>query len=92
MKRITPTISNQIQKSNFSNKLRPLCLMMIALFLSTSLISQQRVFTNTSIAELADRSATEMWGEVYPSDPIPYYGPNDEIIAYAGKSEKRGRE
>ncbi|MCD4819655.1 MAG: choice-of-anchor J domain-containing protein [Candidatus Cloacimonetes bacterium] len=34
------------------------------------------------VAEIALRNAKVLWGDVYPADPIPYYGPDDEIIAY----------
>ncbi|MBE0640082.1 MAG: hypothetical protein IH598_16330, partial [Bacteroidales bacterium] len=35
-----------------------------------------------TIKEIADRNAQALWGEVYPAEPIPYYGFDDEIVAW----------
>ena len=34
------------------------------------------------IKKIADKNAQAYWGDVYPSDPIPYYGLDEEIIAW----------
>lgn len=34
------------------------------------------------IKKIADRNAQADWGDVYPSEPIPYYGLDEEIIAW----------
>jgi hypothetical protein len=34
------------------------------------------------IREIADRNAQSLWGEVHPAIPIPYYGTDNEIIAW----------
>ncbi|NCC72690.1 MAG: T9SS type A sorting domain-containing protein [Sphingobacteriia bacterium] len=35
-----------------------------------------------TVKAIADRNAQALWGEVYPAEPIPYYGFDDEIIAW----------
>ncbi|NCA84912.1 MAG: T9SS type A sorting domain-containing protein [Clostridia bacterium] len=35
-----------------------------------------------TIKEIADRNAQALWGDFYPAEPIPYYGFDDEIIAW----------
>ena len=34
------------------------------------------------ITKIADRNARAYWGDIYPSEPIPYYGLDEEIIAW----------
>lgn len=34
------------------------------------------------VVEIGNRNAAQMWGTVYAAEPIPYYGPDEEIIAY----------
>ncbi len=36
----------------------------------------------SEIRPIADRNAASLWGDVYPAEPIPYYGLDDEIIAW----------
>lgn len=35
-----------------------------------------------TIKEIADRNAQALWGDVFPAEPIPYYGFDDEIVAW----------
>ncbi|MBE0661099.1 MAG: carboxypeptidase regulatory-like domain-containing protein [Bacteroidales bacterium] len=35
-----------------------------------------------TIKEIAGRNAQALWGDVYPAEPIPYYGQDDEIVAW----------
>jgi hypothetical protein len=41
----------------------------------------QRIPLETA-KEIADRNAQALWGDVYPAEPIPYYGFDDEIVAW----------
>jgi hypothetical protein len=34
------------------------------------------------IQGISDRNAQALWGDVYPAEPIPYYGFDDEIVAW----------
>jgi len=35
-----------------------------------------------TIKQIADRNAQALWGEVFPAEPIAYYGQDDEIVAW----------
>ena len=43
---------------------------------------QSRKISFEDVRNIADRNAKELWGNVNSTDPIPYYGPDDEIIAW----------
>ena len=53
-----------------------LCVCLVSNAISTKEISLEK------LKNLADRNADELWGKCYRAEPIPYYGPDDEIIAY----------
>ena len=43
---------------------------------------QTRKISFEDVKGIADRNAKELWGAVDGAEAIPYYGPDDEIIAY----------
>jgi hypothetical protein len=64
-------------------KLQVILLSLLFIF-STSIWSQSRR-ERIPLQELkgfADQRAQSLWGNVYPSDPIPYYGYDDEVMGY----------
>jgi len=82
MKIFTPTSFKFTHGGEVKSKFRLLIIIASIMIYSSILIGQSRVFTRATISSMADKYATELWGDVYPSEPIPYYGTNDEIIAY----------
>jgi hypothetical protein len=56
-----------------------LCFMLLPLFGSAQDYEQ---IPFKAIREIADRNAQALWGDAYPAEPIPYYGFDDEIIAW----------
>jgi len=59
-------------------------LLICGLYAQNTAIPEQTVaeISLSDVVEIGKRNAAQMWGEVFPAEPIPYYGPNDEIIAY----------
>jgi|GEM_PF-1743644 len=57
---------------------------LISMLLLSTFINSQNIETvqYSLIERIADKNAHSHWGDVYPSDPIPYYGLDDEIIAW----------
>ncbi|MDD3130415.1 MAG: carboxypeptidase regulatory-like domain-containing protein [Bacteroidales bacterium] len=56
-----------------------LCLMLLPLY---SAAQEWEQIPFKKIREIADRNAQALWGDVYPAEPIPYYGFDDELIAW----------
>jgi hypothetical protein len=54
----------------------------LALSSHIALMAQDKNIAFKDIKQIADHYAAEFWGDVHPDSPTPYYGPNDEIIAY----------
>ncbi|MDD4308816.1 MAG: choice-of-anchor D domain-containing protein [Candidatus Cloacimonetes bacterium] len=52
------------------------------LILISCLSATEVTVSLSDVIGIGNRNAAEMWGTVYAADPIPYYGPDDEIIAY----------
>jgi hypothetical protein len=59
----------------------PIFLLFSLLFI-TIVNGQQRNISFEDIQQIALRNANELWGSVSSAEAIPYYGPDDEIIAY----------
>ena len=59
-------------------------LLICGLYAQNTAISEKTVaeISLSDVVEIGNRNAAQMWGEVFPAEPIPYYGPDDEIIAY----------
>ena len=56
---------------------------LLALLLWTVAIGQTpQMVAFDEIRQIADRNAQALWGDVHPSEPIPYYGFDDEIVAW----------
>ena len=53
-----------------------LCLIAVISFSQTQQVPLEE------IQKIANRNAEALWGNVSPGEPIAYYAPNDEIIAY----------
>ncbi|MCD4745337.1 MAG: PKD domain-containing protein, partial [Bacteroidales bacterium] len=63
--------------------MKKLITVLLALFcLSAVLVAQTSNPTILEIEKIADRTANELWGNVFSDDPIPYYFKNDELIGY----------
>lgn len=64
--------------------MKKLATTLIMLLLMVNLASAQSIETVpfTTIKIIADRNAESLWGEVYPAEPIPYFGLDEEIIAW----------
>jgi hypothetical protein len=57
--------------------------LLFAILLSVAVLGQDyRIVPFEMIKGIADRNAASLWGDVYPADPIPYYGIDDEIVAW----------
>jgi len=53
------------------------------LLLNMAAMSQKEQLVPFEIIQgIADRNAQALWGDVYPAEPIPYYGFDDEIVAW----------
>jgi len=56
---------------------------MILMLLGTMALGQKnQLIPFDEILAIANRNATALWGDVYPAEPIPYYGIDDEIVAW----------
>nr|NQU90241.1 hypothetical protein [Bacteroidota bacterium] len=57
--------------------------LILAMVWSTMAVCQTyNMIPAKEIQEIAIRNAQALWGDVYPADPIPYYGQDDEIVAW----------
>lgn len=57
--------------------------MLILLYLIGSLFALNHTVTLSDARRIADTNANLLWGaDLYPTEPIPYYGPDDKIIAW----------
>jgi len=56
-----------------------LAVSLIAMFTASG---QQKQISLDDITRIADENAAVVWGNVYPSDPIPYFSQNGEIVAW----------
>ena len=59
-------------------------LLSIVFIFNTSISSQDRRdrIPLRELQEFADKTAQQLWGNAYASDPIPYYGYDDEVMGY----------
>ncbi|MFU8842823.1 MAG: carboxypeptidase regulatory-like domain-containing protein [Bacteroidales bacterium] len=54
-----------------------------AIVLTVAVLGQNyRLVPFETLKEIADRNAASLWGDVYPAEPIPYYGIDDKIVAW----------
>lgn len=57
--------------------------MLVAVILSVVAVAQDyELIPANEIKEIANRTAASLWGDAYPAEPIPYYGFDDEIVAW----------
>ncbi len=80
MKKITSTFPGYfgLQFSQWAK----LIVAIIAITVHLPVMGQVKKITFNDVKKIADHYANEFYGDVYPDTPTPYYGPNDEIIAY----------
>jgi len=61
--------------------MRKLVLFMMLCLMSV-LFAQNSQVSLSDVQEIGNKLAAKQWGKVFPAEPIPYYGPDDTIIAY----------
>jgi len=76
LKRQINSINNSIMKKNIVYTMIVMLLSMVAFGQK----GQQVPFGE--IQNIANRNAQALWGDAYPAEPIPYYGFDDEIVAW----------
>ena len=82
MKKFAHTVFNSGLFQGIENKQKFLSLIIVLCLFSFSLSAQIKKITYHDVVDIADRYAKELWDDVSRTEPIPYYGPNEEIIAY----------
>ncbi len=67
---------------DLSGKKLILLALCLSLF-SLALYAESNIVPMEKLREIADKNAASLWGDVHPTEAIPYYSVDDEIVAYA---------
>ncbi|MDZ4122271.1 MAG: hypothetical protein U1C33_07600, partial [Candidatus Cloacimonadaceae bacterium] len=59
------------------------CILLTLFFvISVAIFAAGLEISRSELNQLASRKAAAEWGNVFPMEPVPYYGADDEVIAY----------
>jgi hypothetical protein len=62
--------------------MKRLLFIIMSLIIIISLSADPAEISRSDLSQLAARNAAAEWGNVFPMEPVPYYGADDDIIAY----------